>query len=92
MKRMKLTDAQARAYIQGEEPFDEIKRKREHAERLVSAVRNSMIAIDPIYFPNLLKTAEHYLESEYMHFNDRAKKELGVLIHEIKKAIKGESK
>lgn len=90
MKRMKLTDAQARAYIQGEGPFDEMKWNREHAERLVSAVRNSMIAIDPIYYPNLLKTAEHYLESECIHFNNVAKKELGVLIHKIKKATKGE--
>ena len=89
-----LTDAQARAYIQGEEPFDKIKWNEEHAERLACAAFNSYFVHfeECSYLANLKKTVEHYLNSEYMKHNEKAKNDLESLLLIIKKQISEKEK
>lgn len=80
---MTLTDAQARAYIQGEYPFDELAWTKDHAERLADAIENAMKK--GCGFENLRKTARHYIrpESPYMACNPAARKRIENLIEQM---------
>ena len=83
MAKGKMTDAQARAYIRGEQPFDEIEYFKEHAERLykgiVIAYREYVekATSKKAYLGgNLKMTALHYLEYDGMQYNKLAKDKL----------------
>lgn len=82
-----LTDAQARAYIMGEEPFDKAQWCKQHAQHLADAVQRAFAENDPRFDRNLLKTGEHYLRSEYMRFNEKAQSELKKMLEAIKERI-----
>lgn len=82
-KRRKLTDAQARAYIQGEEPFNEIEYLKRHSERLYKAIVNGFKENNSAaYRENLKATALHYLCYDGMNYNPTAKKKLEDFIKE----------
>lgn len=82
---MAMTDAQARAYIQGEEPFDEFEWRKRHAERLCKTVEDAAQKIEACNLPNLIKTAKHYARNDslFMQANPKAKARLEALIHEL---------
>lgn len=64
-KRRTMTDEQARAYIQGEEPYDEAKRRYEHVESLCRTA-DEMIerckANSCAFIDNAIFTVSHYIE------------------------------
>ena len=79
---MAMNEAQARAYIAGEEYFDEYEWNREHANRLVRSVEKALKTVNPVCIENLIKTAKHYIrpDSPYMKCNPEAKTKLEKLI------------
>lgn len=59
-----MNDAQARAYIQGEAPFDAEQYEREHVERLCKSVRANITeyGMTDEQKQNLIRTVSHYIE------------------------------
>lgn len=57
-----MTDEQARRYIAGEE-FDESEWERLHILRLAKSIENGKVELNPIYYNNLRKTGEKYIEN-----------------------------
>lgn len=59
-----MNDAQARAYIQGEAPFDAEQYEREHVELLCKSVRANITeyGMTDERKENLIRTVSHYIE------------------------------
>ena len=63
-KSRSLTDAQARAYIQGEEPFDAEEWERKHIDRLCTAVIERVTdGCAHLHRDNLLHTLNTYIKN-----------------------------
>ena len=67
----KMTDKQARRYIAGEE-FDGNEWDRLHILRLADSINRGIVEINPIYYGNLRKTGELYIENhiDTIHTNE----------------------
>lgn len=63
MKRKMMTDAQARAYIQGETPFDADAWESEHCKRLYKAIEDCVADGRAHYYKdNVMRTLTNYIE------------------------------
>lgn len=61
---MKINDAQARAYIAGESPFDPVKYELMHVERLAKVIQRELpkCVNNDVFRANLRHTASHWIE------------------------------
>lgn len=85
MERIKLTDAQARQYIMGEEPFDKSAWEQEHILRLRDAVEKALATTEPCYLDNLRRTCAKYIEN---HKDTTNRNELRDLIATYEKVLR----
>ena len=59
-----MNDAQARAYIRGEDPFDKKQYEHEHVNRLYKSVQANIAehGMNAERKKNLIRTVSHYIE------------------------------
>lgn len=68
MKRKTMTDAQARAYIQGETPFDADAWEKEHCKRLYKAIEDCIAdGRAHNYKSNVMRTLDNYIKQNKIY-------------------------
>ena len=58
-----MNDAQARSYIQGEKPFDEVQHRIDHVNMLVRSVHKHISDYGMKNQANMIRTVSRYIEN-----------------------------